>query len=210
MTAMLCYYGWSCRRSAALALTALALVFMFVWFPAASRDSGSAANRVVTLQRAYTPAMFVDVLRRWSASRNDAVSIVKHENILRLDSIFPAVYGLALAFAYASLSGRSRPTTRDAVFFLVPIVAAMFDYLENTAELVLLRGIDTAADVEAAARAGAFPVPLVLFASACAHAKYGLLLVAFAGVTLVTIERLRTAAHSRAPMATKSRPVEPR
>lgn len=185
------FYGWSWRGPAALALTAVACLFMFVWFPAAARGSGSSDNKVKDLQLAYTPAMFGQVLLAWSAHRDNAVAIIKRDNIIRLDSLFPAVYGLALAMAYATFSGRSQPTSRDAVLFVVPLVAAVFDYTENLTHLYVLKGVNTLANVQAAISANTLNPSLIFFASACAYAKYLLLLVSAAGLGLAAVERIR-------------------
>lgn len=188
-------YGWQWRGWAALLFVAVTLFFMFVLFPRASARTGSKKNRVTDLQKAYTPEMFAGVLKSWSepgteeekreenreALRN-AVGVMKRENIITLDFLFPLVYALAFAFSYAALSGRRQPTALDFVLFLTPLVAGLFDYVENLIHLRLLRGIETSADVVRAAEAGAFSPSLVFLASAFAWAKYLMLGVSLAAV----------------------------
>jgi hypothetical protein len=186
-------FGWQYRGWAAVAAVALTLFFVFVLFPRATAKTGSTRNSVVDLQKAYTPEMFVEVLRGWSRSKAEAVGVMKRENIVKLDLIFPVLYALAFALSYAALSGRPQPTPLDFVLFVAPLVAGLFDYIENGLHLYLLRGVDNAEQVEQAARAGAFSPSLVFAASVFAHAKYVLLgvgLVALAGA-LVQLIRAR-------------------
>ena len=187
------FYGWQWRGWAALVAVAAAFVFMLVLFPRASAKTGSDKNNVVDLQKAYTPEMFAGVLRGWSTAggKDDAVGIMKRENIIKLDLIFPIVYALAFALSYAALSGRRQPTALDFVLFVTPFVAGLFDLIENSIHLCLLRGVNTADDVEAAVKAGAFRPSLVFAASAFAHAKYLLLLVSLVALAWVVIQRLR-------------------
>ena len=187
-------YGWQWRGWAALIAIVVAFVFMLVLFPRASAKTGSDVNNVVDLQKAYTLEMFAGVLRGWSTAagaKEDAVGIMKRENIIKLDLIFPVVYALALALSYATLSGRRQPTALDFVLFVTPFVAGLFDLIENSIHLYLLSGVNTAADVEAAVKAGAFRPSLVFAASAFAHAKYVLLLVSLAAVVWGVIQWLK-------------------
>jgi len=171
-------------------LIVVAVFFMLVLFPAAARQSGSPANRVIDLQTAFTKSRFETVLRSWSARQDNAVEVVRRENIAKLDLFFPAIYGLALAFSYASLSASRSLTRRDWLFVLAPIAAASFDYAENLTHLTLLYGIDTRADVEQAIASGRFNPALILLASAFATAKYLLLLVSLAGIIVALVRLL--------------------
>jgi hypothetical protein len=198
------FYGWQWRGWAALVAVAVACVFMFVLFPRASAKTGSSKNRVVALQKAYTVEMFTSALRDWSTPKTEeekreenkealrnAVGTMKRENIEKLDFIFPVAYALAFALSYAWLSGRRQPTALDFALFLTPFVAALFDFIEDGIHLRLLSGVNTADDVEAAARAGAFNPSLVFAASAFAHAKYVLLTVSLAALGWGVVQWLR-------------------
>ena len=178
------------RGKAAVMLIVAAVFFMTVLFPAAARHSGSPENRVIDLQTAFTKARFETVLWSWSARQDNAVEIVRRDNIAKLDLFFPAIYGLALAFSYAALLGSRSPTRRDWLFVLAPIAAAAFDYAENLTHLTLLDGIDTRADVEQAIASGRFNPGLIFLASAFATAKYLLLLVSLAGIIVALMRRL--------------------
>lgn len=207
------FYGCQWRGWVALVASVAALVFMFVLFPRASAKTGSKKNDVRALQMAYTPEMFVGVLRGWGTPKTEeeargenretlrnAVGTMKRKNIRNLDIAFPFVYALALGFAYAWLSGRRQPTALDFVLFLTPFVAGLFDLIENAIHLYLLSGVNTADDVDAAVNAKKFKPSLVFAASAFAHAKYLLLLVSAAAVLWAACQWLRGASGA-APRA---------
>lgn len=198
------FYGWEWRGWAALVAVVVSCVFMFILFPRASAKTGSSKNNVVALQKAYTLEMFTGVLRGWSTPKTEedereenketlrnAVGIMKRENIKKLDFIFPVIYALAFALSYAWLTGRRQPTALDFVLFLTPFVAGLFDIIENSIHLCLLRGVNTADDVETAIKAGTFRPSLIFAASAFAHAKYVLLLVSFASLVWVAFQWLK-------------------
>jgi hypothetical protein len=182
-------FGSSYRGIVAIAGLALVALYMSVLFPAASIKSGSPDNKVVDLQRSYDVDTFVNVLRRWSEKNEGAVGIMKKENIWKLDSSFPLLYGLTFAFLFAWLTGRPRPTRLDAVLFVTPLAAALFDYMENTLELYALRGIETLANVNTAAETNAFPAAAILGQSVCAHIKYVLLLVSLVALVIALVGR---------------------
>ena len=168
---------WKPRPWAALVLIALSLVFMLGLFPRAAALSGSKENRVMDLQKAYTPVQFESVLTAWSKTDDRAVGLVKSENIIKLDFVFPLVYSLALALTFAALAGGRTRTRWATVFLIAPFVAAALDYAENVTHLWLLSGIETRAQVEAAVTAHVFSPALVFLASAFAYVKYRLLLI---------------------------------
>jgi hypothetical protein len=168
-------YGWEWRGATALCATLLTLIFSLILFPRASGLTGSGENRIVDLQRAYSVEKFRNVLLGWTTAagaRPDAVGVMKRENIIKLDFIFPLLYGAAFAFAFAWARGGVRPPTAlDLALFLCPFIAALLDIFENSVHLILLDGVETATDVERAN----FSAALVLLASLFAHLKYLLL-----------------------------------
>jgi len=46
-----------------------------------------------------------------------------------------------LAFAYAAVRGNDKPNRLDLALFVIPFIAAFFDFFENTFHLVLLRKV---------------------------------------------------------------------
>jgi len=179
-------YAWRWRGPAALALMILVILYAVVLYPAVSVRSGSATNRITDLQNAASAEAFIGALRRWSASNPQAVGILKRDNLIRLDSSFPVVYGFFLALGYAWASGQRPPTRATLVRFGAPLLAAAFDYGENALHLFLLRGVETLDDVNRAAGAGQFTTPVVAAAWTCAHAK-DVLIVASAGSLILAI-----------------------
>jgi len=90
-------FAFQYRGVLAAMSVALVLFYRFVLYPAASERSGSSSNKVINLQKAHNTAMFVAVLWQWSASNERAVAIVKHDNVVRLDSSFPIICALGFA-----------------------------------------------------------------------------------------------------------------
>jgi hypothetical protein len=183
-------YAWQYRSIAAALAVGLVLVFALWAFPAAAARSGSVRNKVLDLQRAYTVPRFTAVLKAWSDSNPDAIGIIKRESIVKLDLIFPALYAFALAFAYAALSGRREARHIDVALVILPFAAAALDYVENGLHLLLLSGVNTKRDLEAAVDADAFTPSLVLLASLAAHTKYLLLLLSLAGIVAALVRRV--------------------
>ena len=101
------------RPLAAIPLTLAALYFMIVLFPAAARNHGLPKNPVVALQMAFTKERFERALVSWGPQPENAAALVKREIIVKLDSFFPAIYGLALTLSFASISRRRPPTRGD-------------------------------------------------------------------------------------------------
>lgn len=183
-------YGWEHRGWAACLCVLLTLLFAAVLFPRATAKTGSSENKVTDLQKAYTVKRFTEVLLGWSKSpgRPDAVGVMKRENIVKLDFLFPFVYALALAFSYACARGNREPGALDLVLFICPLVAGLFDLVENSLHMRLLSGVNTEAEV----RAAIFSPALVFTASAFAHAKYVLLAASGLGIIVALLLRLRS------------------
>lgn len=182
-------YGWPLRGWVALITVLLVILFMNYLFPRASGLTGSCKNNVVDLQKAHTVERFVNVLLSWSknSGKADAVRVMKRENIIKLDLLFPFIYALALAFSYACARGNREPSTLDLIIFLCPLVAGLFDLIENSIHLYLLSGVNTEEDVKAAS----FSPALVFTASAFARVKFVLLLVSAVAIIGAIVGRLR-------------------
>ena len=178
-------YAWPARAAVAILAIMLVLLFALQLFPAASRKTGSETNKVVDLQKAFNADRFKEVLLSWSASggNQNAVEIMKWENIIKLDLIFPVLYALALAFAYSAVRGNSSPNKLDLVLFALPFIAGVFDLIENGLHLYLLSGINTRFDVESAH----FSPALVCTAATFAAAKYFLLCVSGFSIVCASI-----------------------
>ena len=187
-------FGFAGRGVIAIVGGTLVVFYMAVLFPAASLKSGSPQNRVVDLQRAHEVESFARVLEAWCATNDHAVAIMKRENIWRLDSSFPAIYGLTFAFLYSWLTRRRQPTRLDRLFFGLPLAAAVFDYIENVLELYALKDIDTLADVQTALASHTFNEQAILWQSVSAYVKYALLAASLAAIVVTLLARVFAAA----------------
>jgi hypothetical protein len=181
---------WKPRVRAALLLAVVSLAFMVFLFPRAARMSGSAENRSTDLQKAFTTGQFESALTTWSKTSDRAVGLVKSENIIKLDFIFPVLYSLALALSFAALAGGRRRGRWSTVFLVAPFVAAALDYAENLTHLYLLSGIDTSAQVDAAVSGHVFDPTLVFLAASFARVKSVLLLICLLAVVVEAVRRI--------------------
>ena len=157
---------------------ALCFLVLFIFVQAffshpdfAYREAG--APDVVCLQLAFAVGKFKSILLSWRS-----IALFKR-SVREIDFIFPLAYAGLLAFAYAWSRRNIRPGKLDRFFFLAPVVAAIFDYVENSLHLYLLRGVDTPAQAEVSN----FPAAMVLAASTFALLKI-VLLASVAGVIL--------------------------
>lgn len=183
-------YAWQHRGWVAYFSVLLALLFAAVLFPRATAKTGSRENNVVDLQKAHTVERFTEVLLGWSkkSGNPNAVGVMKRENIVKLDLMFPIIYALALAFSYACARGNRDPGALDLIIFLCPIVAGLFDIVENSLHLQLLSGVNNEADVKAAS----FSPSLVRTASVFAHAKFALLAASGLAIIVAIFIRLKS------------------
>lgn len=187
-------YAWPARAAAAILAIIVCQVFMLVLFPSATLKTGSDKNKVTDLQQAHTVKRFREVLLGWcdAGGNPNAVAVMKRENIIKLDIAFPFAYALALAFAYAAARGNAAPGRLDLALFLAPLVAGLFDLVENGLHLYLLNGVNTRAQAEAAD----FSPALVFAASAFARAKYLLLLVSLVSIVIACFASIYSAASA--------------
>ena len=82
------------------------------------------------------------------------------------------------------------PSRLDLFFVAAPLIAGLFDYVENALELLLLRGIDTMQDVLTATARHAFDPRLVSAAFAASSLKFAWLYLGLAGVLFGVVRRL--------------------
>jgi hypothetical protein len=130
------------RFRSLLALTALFLFGLFsVLFRIidpmfrAATDPG-----LIDLQLTSDAYCFQEIIVNWNKSVDGGVEIYKL-SIVSLDYIFPIIYAVMLAFAYAAVRGNLIPRRFDRVMFILPCLGAFFDYSENTFHLLLLRDV---------------------------------------------------------------------
>ena len=177
------------RGKIALAALLLQLLFGLVLFrQVTARYETQHGALIPRLQRAWSGAAFKTVLQEWSAVNPQAAEIYKRDNLIKLDLLFPLVYSLYFAFAYAWARGVRTPESGwDYFFFLAPFCAALFDYLENGSHLYLLRGVNTREQVDAAT----FPDTLVHVSAVFSYIKFVLFGVSSVAYIVALLKRLR-------------------
>ena len=132
---------------------------------------------IVTLQLAFTTENFQAVLDQWGEA-----GIALFQQTMWLDYLFPIAYAVFLGSAVARLTIRKdeAPSRRLPLSLtIMPFVAALCDYTENTLHLIILAN---PADLSA---------PLVLLASVAAAIKWLLIVVVFWGIIYFLASRLR-------------------
>ncbi len=150
------------------------VVIFLILFATLGTQPPDGAPSAVNLQLAFSKQSFRDILDHWGP---DAVHT--YRDTMPLDYLFPPVYAIFLSSALVVLSRRPGRVVRGIA--VLPYFAVPFDYLENTLQLILLRGDDTLA-------AG-----LILLASVASAIKWALLAVALLAVVIVFLRRVLAA-----------------
>ncbi len=183
-------YRYPRRKWVALAGFALFLLFANFLFTSVDyfKYRDVIKPDVINLEFAFTASNFANILSRW----ND-IEAFKRSTAL-LDSLFPIVYSVFFAFAYAVCRGNRNPEKRDLVFFLAPFVAAICDYCENAGLLFSLRNMNNRTGVIATDLSG----PVVFAASTFASVKFAILFAVFAAMIIAIGRRDMEQAKSMA------------
>jgi hypothetical protein len=121
---------WLLARVAVGALALSALVFSSKYFDRANPKAKIAArvpNYFSTdMTFGYSPADLVAVLRNYKGEDFDA-----HRAFISLDMRYPVFYSISLALLVACLLPALPAQERVHFLWLLPILAALFDYAEN-------------------------------------------------------------------------------
>lgn len=133
-------YKYEYRGS--LALIGLVLFVLFsVFFMVIDPMFRAAGDpSLMDLQLAFSAQRFHEIIVSWNKSVNGGTEIYKL-GIILLDYIYPVIYATMLAFAYAAARGNDNPGRLDRLVFIIPFAAAIFDYVENTFHILLLRNV---------------------------------------------------------------------
>lgn len=154
------------RRQLFYPLLGLTLLIMMVMnWVGLPLNTPAAPNGIVSFELAGTPARASEMLNSWDSGAHARAAFIQG-----LDFLFPAVYSTTLALgcimAAGTLSARHLPLARwGSALAWGQWAAAIFDYLENIALVILLFGPSVA--------------PWPQMAAVCAIIKFGLL---FAGL----------------------------
>jgi hypothetical protein len=156
------------------AITGNLVIVFFILFATLGTPPPDDAPNVMNLQLAFSEDTFRDILHQWGPE-----AVQTYQDNMWLDYLFPPIYAIFLASAAAVLTRRSDapPTRAQRALLIAPFVAALFDYLENTLHLLILR--------DDALEAG-----LILLASVAAAIKWALLAVALLAVIGFWLRRL--------------------
>jgi hypothetical protein len=152
-----------------VAMLMLAILIMVVMnIIGAALNTPSAPSGIVSFELAFSPTRAQQIISSWNAT-----SQLKAAFLQGLDFLFPLVYSLALGLgcilAASVLAGRGKPFARVGAPLAWGLwLAALCDYLENIALVVLLFGRVTS------------PYPEI--AGVCAVIKFFLIL---AGITYI-------------------------
>ncbi len=157
------------RRPPIIVLTGV-IAFVLLWRMSGSRESSSAS--VIALQLAFTPENFQAVLDDWGAA-----GVAHFQSTIWLDYLYPIAYAAFLAGLVAALR-RERPQAPWQAVFLMPMAAAILDYIENTLHLIILT--DTAH----------LSAPLIALASVAAALKWGLIALVFLAILFSLVSRV--------------------
>ncbi len=176
------YAGWV----AVMALLFF-LLFVVILFPKVTAKYQAANETPFRLQLAWTGDNFRNVLTDWSTNDPQAVAIYKVENLLELDFLFPLVYSLLIASAYAWGRGTSARDSRlDYLFPPLAVLTALLDYSENALHLYLLWGVNNAEQIAVAP----FSQTLVGLSTIVSSSKFVLFAIGSAGVFVAVGRRL--------------------
>jgi hypothetical protein len=122
---------------------------------------------LVDLQLAFNSMRFHDIIAAWNKSIDGGIEMYKL-SIMLLDYLYPVIYSAMLAFAYAVVRKNDQPTHLDKVLFTLPFIAAIFDYIENTIHLLLLKDVHNLAQ----AMAVQYPPSAVAISAAASVLKF--------------------------------------
>ena len=132
-------YGFRHRVRFALIGLFLFLLFSVAFLLIDPMFRAATDPTLVDLQLAFSALRFHEIVVSWNKSVNGGIEIYKLSTML-LDYLYPAIYSTMLAFAYAAVR-KNEPTRFDKVMFTLPFIAAIFDYIENTIHLLLLKDV---------------------------------------------------------------------
>jgi len=151
-------------------------VLAFVAFAALDRGRLPGTPGVVALELAFSADAFRNIIAQWGAAGVQAYRV----STLYIDSWFPIAYSLLLASLIALLAARSgrTPSRLQLTCFVLPFIAALLDWIENTLHLILLRDprhIST---------------PVVFIASVAAAIKWGLIALSVLVIIFLMLREL--------------------
>ncbi len=163
------------------------ILYAAVLFPEANRQyRGKTDPQLPALQLAFSKERFTRVLGAWHKSRGPAAIPAFRRSIIQLDFLFPIIYAMFLSGAIAILTYEPglEPGQGALLLFLLPFLAAIFDWIENLLHLRILKGVDSWGEI-AAVR----PSPIFM-ASVATSLKWALVLASSLAIVVLFLIRL--------------------
>ena len=170
-------YGFKYRGLFALIGLFLFLLFSMCFLFIDPLFRAATDPTLVDLQLAFSALRFHDIITGWNKSIDGGIENYKLSTML-LDYLYPLIYSTMLAFAYAAVRKNDQPARLDKVMFALPFFAAIFDYIENTIHLLLLKDVHNLAQAIAAQ----YPPSAVAISAAASVLKF---LLFYAGIFAV-------------------------
>jgi hypothetical protein len=166
-----------------LSLSLVALASLAVaWFDKA-RPAGSPG--VIALQLAFSEEAFHGIITQWGVEGVQAY----RRSTLYIDSWFPLAYASLLSSVIAVLTVRAGGTTGrfQLARFALPSIASLWDWVENTLHLILLRDPSH------------LSATLVLIASIAAAIKWDLIALSIAAILCLLLRMVGARRRGTSP-----------
>ena len=138
------YYYKIGRKSVVIVGIILSLTFMLTLNLLGMTILGATDPSLpMKMQLAFTKENFLQVVGNLSADERTFA-----RNTLLLDFIYPLVYSTTLSSIIAILTIKTEeyPWKRHLIFFVLPYIAAIFDYIENIFQFVMLGDLNNITD----------------------------------------------------------------
>ena len=164
-------------RARMVGISLLLTVLAFVVFAGFDRARPAGTPGVVALELAFSEEAFRRITTQWGAEGVHAY----RTSTIYIDYWFPIAYALLLSSLIAVLTVKpgETPSRRQVTCFALPFIAGLFDWVENTLHLVLLRDPSN------------LSARLVLVASIAAAIKWGLVVLSILFILYITLDNIR-------------------
>jgi len=164
-------------RARMVGISLLLTVLAFVVFAGFDRARPAGTPGVVALELAFSEEAFRRITTQWGAEGVHAY----RTSTIYIDYWFPIAYALLLSslIAILTVTPGETPSRRQVTCFALPFIAGLFDWVENTLHLVLLRDPSN------------LSARLVLVASIAAAIKWGLVVLSILFILYITLDNIR-------------------
>ncbi|MHC1605514.1 MAG: hypothetical protein ACXQTP_06065 [Candidatus Methanofastidiosia archaeon] len=114
---------------------AITIIIMFIIFPALDTVRPPESPGPIEFQLVFSKEAFISVIDQWGVE-----GVQRYVNTLWIDYIFPVAYAIFLSSFIALLTSKlyKKPGSFHIILFILPLIAGVLDWIENTLHLVLL------------------------------------------------------------------------